>query len=198
MATLTLKFKSHYHSYFSVGGAGTSDEPCFISKTAGVYTHLQPIKFRVKQDKRVRPEMEGKKGGKVGAWRYVSNGSLLYFRSWQKQKQSYLWRAASWPLEEVSIGLKLLPEHELSPVLNDQGVWGQVPHCLEDFLVLLDLTLANTVTHEINTALSVLRAIKLLPLLWTGVFGCLLLPPRGVWKRQGGCYRLDSCHHLAL
>lgn len=63
MATLALMFKSHYHSYFGVGGAGTSDEPCFISKTAGVYTHLQPIKFRVKQDKRVRPEMEGN-GGK--------------------------------------------------------------------------------------------------------------------------------------
>lgn len=62
MATLALMFKSHYHSYFGVGGAGASDEPCFISKTAGVYTHLQPIKFRVKQDKRVRPEMEGYEG----------------------------------------------------------------------------------------------------------------------------------------
>lgn len=62
MATLTQLFKSRHHSYFGVGGAGPSDEPCFISKTAGVYTHLQPVKFRVKQDKRVRPEMEGKGG----------------------------------------------------------------------------------------------------------------------------------------
>lgn len=71
MATLALMFQSHYHSYFGVGGAGASDEPCFISKTAGVYTHLQPIKFRVKQDKRVRPEMEGN-GGEMLVHRHAS------------------------------------------------------------------------------------------------------------------------------
>lgn len=52
-------------------------------------------------------------------------------------------RSASWPLKEVSVGLKLLSEHELAPVLNDEGVWGQVSHRFEDLLVLLNLTLED-------------------------------------------------------
>lgn len=47
------------------------------------------------------------------------------------------------PLEEVTVGLKLLPKHELPPVLDDEGVWRQVPHGFEDLLVLLNLTLSN-------------------------------------------------------
>lgn len=87
MATLTQIIKIHYHSHFSVGGAGASDEACLISKTAGIYTHLQPIEFRVKQHKRVWPAQEDKRG-KVSAWKRLSNGTLLDFGSRQKQEQN--------------------------------------------------------------------------------------------------------------
>lgn len=54
------------------------------------------------------------------------------------------------PLEEASVGLKLLSQHELAPVLYDEGVWSQVPHCLQDLLVLLNLALerGETTGHE--------------------------------------------------
>lgn len=80
MATLTQMIESPFLSYFSVGGAGPSDEARFVSKTAGVHTHLQPIEFRVKQDKRVGPvEEDGK--GKVSAQKCISSSALLDFGS---------------------------------------------------------------------------------------------------------------------
>lgn len=86
MAPLTQIINTlFFFPYFSVRGAGASDEPRFVSKTAGVYTHLQPIKFRVKQDKRVRPAEEDKKG-KVSAQRCISTGALLDSGSYLQQR----------------------------------------------------------------------------------------------------------------
>lgn len=87
MATLTQIIKICFSSYFGVWGTGASDEPRFVSKTASVYTHLQSIKFRVKQDKRVRP-VKGDKKGKFSAQECNSNGALLDFGSHQTQNQN--------------------------------------------------------------------------------------------------------------
>lgn len=84
MATLTQIIRIHFFSYFSIRGTGAPDEPCFVSKTARIYTHLQPIEFRIKQDKRVGPAKEDKRG-KVSAQKCISDGALLDFDHNQRQ-----------------------------------------------------------------------------------------------------------------
>lgn len=76
MATLAQIVRIRLLSHFSVGGAGASDEARFVSEAASVHAHLQPIEFRVKQDKRVRP-VKGDQKGEVRAHKCTSSCALL-------------------------------------------------------------------------------------------------------------------------
>lgn len=43
-------------TYFRIRGAGATDETCFIAKAACIHTHLQSVKFWIKQHKWVWPK----------------------------------------------------------------------------------------------------------------------------------------------
>lgn len=107
----------------SVGRAGPPDEAGIVSKGPRINTHLNIVKFGVEQHERVRPG-KSERTNQRKERSLVSDGQRLGLESSL--------------LEEMPVDFKLLLEHDLSPVLDDERVCLQVPGGSQDLPVFLD------------------------------------------------------------
>lgn len=98
----------------SIGGAGPPDEACIVSKGSGIYTHLHIIELGVEQHKGVR-SVKKKRKNKI--------------RSSTDVAAHKLFNSTGILFEEVPVDLKLLLEHHLPSIFDDQCVRLQVFCC---------------------------------------------------------------------